>query len=249
MNLSSVLLKDRRVFYQYKMPSTNSPSTLIVDLTQNEDEMRHNLNNIEILQIARASSIDDCLELLTEDFFETQIRERPSFRGIIFKVNESIDDFQAIEYFCNERRIFISFQSTINQHESITCWKTDRPGYFYYLYLDDGDETITQFVHKFLIEEFKKGNLGVMTEFQDKNQLKLEHIGDENQNLLAISVLQERYDVMEKLIDYEFDPELIDMACLKYLALVKIWKENQKMSSCKDLISELAKMCAHYNIY
>ena len=162
----------KNYFFSEKMPTS-----IQLEFTLDEDELTKNFKTR-----THGSSDFDCLELINVpttqlgiDFICNNVYDEILFRnrnifGIIFKINEEVDEnFHFVLEFPNFRfqpSFLVAFQSNVGNHGVKIYWKssatlefhsTDPTVGFYSIYID-GD--ITSMVYEFLLDEIKARRSG-----------------------------------------------------------------------------------------
>ena len=134
-----------------------------------ETEVSQEINSIVI---SNTPNVEKGAELLTKSWFKVEIQKFQNFFGIIFKINDELDENLNIKPFLlclgSEGSIFVAFQSNFGDHECKTCWKIhDRDKLYSISIDDDSSEFITAFFYEFLIEELKNERTGKFNQFYE----------------------------------------------------------------------------------
>ncbi|KAL7014992.1 hypothetical protein ACKWTF_016234 [Chironomus riparius] len=196
----------------------------------------------EVLIIKDIPKIANAFTLLSELNFKQQITYKPNLFGILFKVNERVNENQEeqpqIYDFKLKDKLLISFQSTIGKNGSKTFWKVPRIEKFKSIYIDDDEAQVI--VHEFLVGEVKAGRTGIIEKFQLKSNVQLQDIGDsEGRNLLILATNRIETSAVKALLKHEFDAdEGIDLA---WNLIEQNNNNNERKSEIDEIILSLLK--------
>jgi len=127
---------------------------------------------INSIVISNTPNVEKGAELLTKNWFKAEIQKFQNLFGIIFKIDDELDENLDIKPFLlclgSEGSIFLTFQSNFGDHECKTCLKIHDCDKFYSISIDDDSSgCITAFFHEFLIEELKNEQTGKFNQFYE----------------------------------------------------------------------------------
>ncbi|XP_070504707.1 uncharacterized protein [Chironomus tepperi] len=207
-----------------------------VEFTQQLDVAIKDQPMFDVLIIINVISAFKGLQLISQNWFQPMICSHKNLIAVILRTNEAIFEDLPDNLDLNfNNSILIAFQSTIGGHESKTYWKTVGRDTFYSLEIDDDlTDDITSFCHEFLIEEIKNLKTGILENFQLKNKIRLQEIGDDQErNILVLATLKGQQNVVKNLLDHDLDPDdAIDTAW-------ELFNENGIDNEKKDEVNKI----------
>ena len=122
-------------------------------------------NNTNVILIKNAPNFEKSVELLAKTWFKTTVLKYQNLLGLIFKINDEINQhidigtiFVSHEF---KGSFFLSFQSVFGERKSKFCWKVHGSDKFYSLFIDDDStESIADFFYEFLVVELQNNKTG-----------------------------------------------------------------------------------------
>ncbi|CAH1734520.1 unnamed protein product [Chironomus riparius] len=211
-----------------------------IQFSQQLDAALINQPTFEILIIINILTASKALQLVSQKWFQSLISNQEHLVAIILSINEAFnDDLPANLDLIFKPSILIAFQSTIGERGSKTYWKTAGRDKFYTLGInDDPTDDVTSFCHEFLVDEIKSNRSGILENFQLKDKIRLQEIGDSNgRNLLALATSKTQQNVVKNLLNHDFDSDdVIDVAWDLFLG---IEDDNEKKQEANEIILSL----------
>jgi len=184
------------------------------------------MSNIKILTFNCKSTEQALIQLGSTNFSEGVAAEQ-HFLRVETEISETYYDNISVKsiddiFIGIKKPILISFISK-NDRKIKTFWKNRESNDFKSLsYVGDSDKLISKFLHRFLIQEIDKNESGILKSSQNKKSLNIQDIGSQDgRNLLLIACEKNDLNVVEKLLEFNFDVDYEDDD--KFIAIEIAW--------------------------
>ncbi|KAL7014396.1 hypothetical protein ACKWTF_015903 [Chironomus riparius] len=218
---------------------------LITMSTKNAEEEED--RNHPVPLFIEATTTTSALEKLSKINFKSAEFTNQKIILIKIKIDEKIDEklneTSFALYFNASSAVLLTIKS---EKLAKIFWKTANSEKFYLLQICDvfGDIEL-DFCEQFLISEIIDDKNGILSKSQERRNLNLQDIGNENeQNLLMLASIDNRDDVVAELLKHDFDVD--DEDSEEHNAIEKAWMNctnasnlEIKEKSCKIILSLL----------
>lgn len=121
-------------------------------------------NDFQVLKISKISKTIGASHLINLDWFKKQALRTSELVAIRFLIDEELNEkkIQNFQVYQFEKRILISYESTVKQHEQKLFWKLNgNEEEFYSLQLKNEPEEVKKFIWNLLFENLKNNCKGL----------------------------------------------------------------------------------------
>lgn len=135
--------------------------TTLEEFEQQLQSHSHDLQECELIIITSVPSAAKGLEIISNDWFIAKARKLENLFGINLRIDEKFNLKYFSIHFNLKDSFFVAIQSTGDDSDCKTFWKSGGSDKFYSLYIENGKaEGIVEFFHEFLASELRNGRTG-----------------------------------------------------------------------------------------